>query len=198
MTEQAEKYADTVGEAIAAHRRFARDAIEQAADRAADRIKRGIYSDRAASDLMIHFENARTALDVLGQRLDGLTSVSLEAGLQAWYYVGPLMEAMYHIGGSMEVSEAAAVAVVKHGKREAGAARGNQRKAEADEWRGPALEYARKMRKEHPSISQNAIVEKIREMDNIIPPQAAQVKDTVAKWERDGELTRRQKKSRIS
>lgn len=107
MADQTEKYPDTVGEAIEAHRKFARDAIEQAADRAADRIKRGVYSDREASDLMIHIENARTALDVLGQHLDGLTSVSPEAGLQAWYYVGPLMEAMYAVGGLLEISDSA-------------------------------------------------------------------------------------------
>jgi hypothetical protein len=99
-----EKYAGSLVEAIEAHRKFARDAIEQAAERGSDRIKRGRYVEHEARDLMIHIDNARTALDVLGQHLDGLTRISPEAGLQAWYYVGPLREAMYQIGGLVEVS----------------------------------------------------------------------------------------------
>jgi hypothetical protein len=100
------KLAASMGE-IEAHRKFAKDAIEQAATLAGDRINRGRYIEREASNLTIHIDNARTALDVLGQHLDCLTRVSPEAGLQAWYYVGPLMEAMYHIGGLMEISVSA-------------------------------------------------------------------------------------------
>jgi hypothetical protein len=115
-----------------------------------------------------------------------------------WMEIRKLIEAVYWIGGLSEISDSEEHLVKWVVKRELGNGRGKKKSAEADVWRGPALEYARLLRKERPEISQTAVVEKIREMDDIVAPQAAQVKDTVAKWERDGKLDRRQKKSRVN
>jgi hypothetical protein len=180
-------------------REFTLQAIMQAADLAKDRIERGKFKHADARTLEANINAAKLAYTRLRHCLPQLPEDRPLVAVEAWHAVGSLAEAMYLIGGLMEISDSAADAVVRHGKRELGKVRGKQQTAKADKWREPALDYARVLRKEQPSISQAAIAEKIRtEILDFEVPQPAQVLETVRKWERDRKLDRSQKKSRVS
>jgi hypothetical protein len=118
-----------------------------------------------------------------------------------WMEIRKLIEAVYWIGGLSEISDSEEHLVEWNGKRKLGMGRGKQKIDEAAKWRIPALEYARLLRKKRPSISQAEIAEKIiaKEWgDDIVIPAFEQVKRTVAKFERDGTLTRGLKRSHVS
>jgi hypothetical protein len=192
MTDQTEKYVSSVGEAIEAHRKFARDAIEQASARAADRIKRGRYTERDAADLTTSIENVRTSLAVLGQHLDGLTSVSSEAGLQAWYYVGTLMEAMYAMGGQIEISESQEKAGRSYHQR-AAAGQGRNK-----EWKARGLSAAKEYINNHPSYTYREIAEYIVSKSIRGAPDRRQIETVVSEWVRAGKLSKSTNRIRLA
>jgi hypothetical protein len=188
MTEQWELYRDN-----------AQLSLLRRLHRAEERIARGVHMEKNAAALRLNIDVARDAFGRLSVCVAALAEERPSLAFEAWHAAHALFEATYALGGLSEISESAADAVVRHGKRELGKVRGKQQTAKADKWREPALDYARVLRKEQPSISQAAIAEKIRaEIVDFEVPQPAQVLETVRKWERDRKLDRSQKKSRVS
>jgi hypothetical protein len=106
--DQRREYVKVAAEAAIANREFARLAIEQAADMAEDRIKRGVYkNNNEAATLRGHIDVARDEFRAVERCLTMLAGDRQHLTVLGWRAVGLLAEAMYQIGGLMEVSEAA-------------------------------------------------------------------------------------------
>jgi hypothetical protein len=101
------KYAESFAEAIEAHRKFARDAVEQGAELAAARIARGVYDFDEAAQLSDCVDSGRNSLDAVAVYLDAIARHDPHAGTLAWYFFGTAIENMYCMGGLLSISRAA-------------------------------------------------------------------------------------------
>jgi hypothetical protein len=140
--DQRREYAKVAAEAAIANREFARLAIEQAADMAEDRINRGVYKEEAAT-LRGHIDVARDEFRAIERCLTMLAGDRQHLTVLGWRAVGLLAEAMYHIGGLMEVSKAADENVLRvENKVRRPARRRDKKKEKLDDPRRAALDVA--------------------------------------------------------
>jgi hypothetical protein len=186
------KLAASIGEAIEAHRKFALDTIERAAAQAEDRIKRGRYTESEADVLRTFIGNARTALKALDQHLDGMIGVSPESDtMEAWFYVGELMNAMYLIGSMMEPSpavERAAVSFHQRARSQKAATARAQRGMNG--WTTQGLDHAKNYVRDRPIYKQMDVAAYIKERMPTLAPEAIQIREYVSRWQADGSLPR--------